>query len=81
VVSLVIGEAKDAIFIFIVIILNSALGTYQEYNAEKSASGLRKLMKIKARVIREGKSYEILSENVVPGDIVYLESGLKVPAV
>ena len=80
VVSLVIGEAKDAIFIFIVIILNSALGTYQEYNAEKSASGLRKLMKIKARVIREGKSYEILSENVVPGDIVYLESGLKVPA-
>lgn len=55
VASVAIGEGKDAIFIFLVIFINSALGTYQEYNAEKSASSLQKLMKIKARVRRDGK--------------------------
>lgn len=80
VASVAIGEGKDAIFIFLVIFINSALGSYQEYNAEKSASALQKLMKIKARVKREGKETEIPSEELVPGDIVLLESGMKVPA-
>ncbi|MFO7938724.1 MAG: HAD-IC family P-type ATPase [Bacteroidales bacterium] len=78
--SVAIGEGKDAIFIFLVIFINSALGTYQEYNAEKSASSLQKMMKIKARVRRDGKETEVPSEEVVPGDIVLLESGMKVPA-
>lgn len=78
--SMAIGEGKDAIFIFLVIFINSALGTYQEYNAEKSASGLQNLIKIKARVRRDGSDQEIDSEKLVPGDVVYLESGLKVPA-
>ncbi len=80
VASVAIGEGKDAIFIFLVIFINSALGTYQEYNAEKSASSLAKLMRIKARVRRDGKEKEIPSEELVPGDIVLLESGMKVPA-
>ena len=80
VASVAIGEGKDAIFIFLVIFINSALGSYQEYNAEKSASSLQKLMKIKARVRREGKETEIHSEKLVPGDVVILESGMKVPA-
>jgi magnesium-transporting ATPase (P-type) len=78
--SVAIGEGKDAIFIFLVIFINSALGTYQEYNAEKSASSLQKLMKIKARVRRDGKETEVPSEELVPGDMVLLESGMKVPA-
>ncbi len=78
--SVAIGEGKDALFIFLVIVINSALGAYQEYNAEKSASSLQKLIKIKARVRREGKETEIPSEELVPGDIVLLESGMKVPA-
>jgi magnesium-transporting ATPase (P-type) len=78
--SIAIGEGKDAIFIFLVILINSALGTYQEYNAEKSANSLQKLMKIKARVRREGKEKETPAEELVPGDIVLLESGMKVPA-
>jgi magnesium-transporting ATPase (P-type) len=78
--SVAIGEGKDAIFIFLVIFINSALGTYQEYNAERSASGLQKLMKIKARVRRDGKETEVPSEVLVPGDIVLIESGVKVPA-
>ena len=78
--SVAIGEGKDAIFIFLVIFINSALGTYQEFNAEKSANSLQKLIKIKARVRRGGEETEVPSEELVPGDIVLLESGMKVPA-
>lgn len=78
--SLAIGEGTDAIFILAVIALNSALGAYQEYHAEKSAAGLQSLLKIIARVRRNGTDREIASEEVVPGDIIILESGYKVPA-
>lgn len=80
VASILIGEAKDAVFIFIVILLNSTLGTYQEYNAEKSASSLQNLMRIRARVRRDGRERMIDAEDLVPGDVVLLESGAKVPA-
>ncbi|MFO7719376.1 MAG: HAD-IC family P-type ATPase [Gillisia sp.] len=78
--SVAIGEAKDAIFIFLVIVINSAIGTYQEYSAEKSAATLQKLLRIKANVRREGKQLSIPSEELVPGDVVLLETGIKVPA-
>lgn len=78
--SVLIGEAKDAVFILLVILINTVIGTYQEYNAEKSASNLQKLLRIKTKVIREGKTLELDSEQLVPGDIVLLESGNKVPA-
>ncbi len=78
--SIVIGEGKDAIFILLVILINSTLGTYQEFKAEKSAESLKSLLKIKARVMRDGSEKTLPSEVLVPGDIVLLESGLKVPA-
>ena len=78
--SIAIGEAKDAAFIFLVILINSGLGAYQEYNAEKSAQSLQNLLKINARVKRNKKDQDIDSKNLVPGDIVLLESGHKVPA-
>lgn len=62
------------------IVINSGLGAYQEYNAEKSAAGLQKLLKINARVKRSGVQMEIPAENLVIGDLVFLESGNKVPA-
>ena len=80
VASLIIGETTDAIFIIIVIVLNSGLGAYQEFSAEKSAASLQNLLKITARVRRGGREFEIQSEELVPGDIVLLESGYKVPA-
>ena len=80
VASAAIGEGTDAVFILIVIALNSGLGAYQEYQAEKSASSLQRLLKIKARVRRSGQERQIPSEEVVPGDIVLLESGNKSPA-
>ncbi|MFO7827482.1 MAG: HAD-IC family P-type ATPase, partial [Bacteroidales bacterium] len=78
--SIAIGEAKDAAFIFLVILINSGLGAYQEYNAAKSAQSLQNLLKISARVKRNKKDQDVDSKNLVPGDIVLLESGLKVPA-
>lgn len=78
--SMVIGEGADAVFILVVIVLNSGLGAYQEYQAEKSAAGLQRLLKITARVRRRGNEVDIPAEEVVPGDIVLLESGNKVPA-
>lgn len=78
--SVVIGEGNDAIFIFIVIFINTAIGAYQEYNAEKSAANLQKLLRIRARIMRDGIEQDIDSEELIPGDLVFLESGSKVPA-
>lgn len=78
--SIAIGEGTDAIFILLVIVINSGLGAYQEYNAEKSAAGLQKLLKVNARVKRSGVQTEIPAEDLVIGDLVFLESGNKVPA-
>ncbi|MCM8817114.1 MAG: HAD-IC family P-type ATPase, partial [Candidatus Omnitrophica bacterium] len=80
IVSIAIGDSKDAIFIFLVILINTAVGTFQEYNAEKNISSLKKLILVKSRVRRDGKELEIMAEDLVPGDIVLLESGMKVPA-
>ncbi len=78
--SLAIGESKDAVFIVLVIIINSGLGTYQEFNAERSAQSLKSLLKIRALVRRDNKKQQLDAEQLVPGDIVFIETGLKVPA-
>ncbi|MFD2203511.1 cation-translocating P-type ATPase [Shivajiella indica] len=78
--SILIGEGEDAIFIFLVILINTFIGTYQEFNAEKSAASLQKLLRIKSKVKRDGSELQLDSEELVPGDLVYLESGNKVPA-
>ncbi|MFA5644482.1 MAG: HAD-IC family P-type ATPase [Patescibacteria group bacterium] len=79
-ISLLLGELVDFIFIISVIILNSALGAWQENKAEKNAVALQNLLKIKARVRRNGFEKNIDAEDLVLGDIVFLESGFKVPA-
>jgi magnesium-transporting ATPase (P-type) len=80
VVSLLIREFYDAIFISAVLLLNAVIGTVQEYSAQRSADALQKMMTTRVRVLREGDAYEIGSEEIVPGDIVLLESGERVPA-
>ncbi len=79
-VSLLIDEFSDAIFISAVLFLNAIIGTIQEYSAQRSADALQKMIMTQVRVLREGESYEINSEELVPGDIVQLESGERVPA-
>lgn len=78
--SVVIGENVNAIFIAMVIIINSIIGTIQEYNARINAEKLQNLIKIKSNVIREGKVVQIDAEELVVGDIIQLETGNKVPA-
>lgn len=78
--ALVIGERIDAGFILFVLLLNAAIGSYQEWKAEKSAMALQQMLKIRAVVERDGVVYETDSDNLVPGDIIWLESGNRVPA-
>jgi len=78
--SLLLGEWSDAIFIFVVLMVNASIGTFQEYSAQRSAEALRRLVHTRTRVIRDGTEFEADAEELVPGDVVLLESGSKVPA-
>jgi len=80
IVTLGISHYKDAIFIFIAVIVNSLLGFYQENKAEKALTELKTYLKQRTRVIREGKEREIDAEEIVPGDIIRLAQGDRVPA-
>lgn len=71
---------KDAVAIFVVVILNGILGYIQESGAEKALAALKSLASSKVRVVREGKPLEIESKELVPGDVMLLEAGVKVPA-
>jgi P-type Ca2+ transporter type 2C len=79
-ISLIMGEIGDGITIFSIIVLNAIMGFIQEYRAEKSLLALKVLTSPKARLKRDGKIIEINAEELVPGDIIFLESGDKVPA-
>lgn len=79
-VTIFLKEYIDSGVIFAVVILNAIIGYIQEYKAEESVRALRKMVVPKARVLRDGKEKEINSEELVPGDIVILSSGTKVPA-
>lgn len=80
IISLAVGEFSDAIFIVLIISINAILGTWQEYKAESSAAALLNLVQVFARIKREGKIMQVNAEDLVPGDFVFLESGVKVPA-
>lgn len=78
--SLAINEPTDAGFISAVLLLNALIGGYQEWKAEQSAQSLKKLLHIRASVERDGETSDISAEEVVPGDVVWIESGNRVPA-
>ncbi len=80
IVTFVIEEYLDGYFILAVLMLNAFIGTYQEYTAALKAESLRRVIKTTATVLRDGKRTSIDSTQIVPGDIVFLESGSKVPA-
>jgi len=79
-ISLLIGELTDAAFITVVVVLNALLGTWQENKAERSAANLQRLLQARARVRRDGREFELPAAELVPGDIVLLASGDRVPA-
>ncbi len=80
VLSASIGDLKDALFILAVLVINALLGSYHEARAERSSRALQKLLRIRVTVTRDGEASEIDAEQLVPGDIIWLESGNRVPA-
>jgi P-type Ca2+ transporter type 2C len=80
IISLVIGEKFDALVIGVILVLNAVLGFIQEYKAEEAIEALRKMASLKAVVLRNGEEKKIDAKEIVPGDIIVLETGEKVPA-
>lgn len=80
VVSAFTGELTDTIVIAVVVVLNAILGFSQEYRAQRALEALRSLAEPTARVIREGQLQEIPAVEVVPGDVIILEAGMRVVA-
>jgi Ca2+-transporting ATPase len=80
IISGVMGEKADAITILIIVIMNSILGFIQEFKTEKSLEALKKLAAPTCKVIRDGKLQVVNAEFLVPGDLIVLESGDKIPA-
>jgi len=80
ILSLVVREWTDAGFIIGVLLLNALIGAIQEYQAQRSAEALEKLVSLDAVAIRDGIPEQIKADQLVPGDVVLLESGTKVPA-
>lgn len=80
IVSLLLGEIVDAVALIIIIAIDVIMGTYQEWKARKDAEALISMIRVTSKVIRNGKEYEINSNEVTVGDILVLESGDKIPA-
>ncbi|MBM7623354.1 calcium-transporting P-type ATPase, PMR1-type [Sporohalobacter salinus] len=75
-----LGQMDDAIAIIAIVILNAIMGFVQEYRAEKSLQALKKLAAPEATVLRDNKKQKISTDELVPGDILYLKQGDKIPA-
>ena len=73
-------EWLDGAAILVVILINAGIGFYMEYQAELSMAALKKLSLLSAKVIRSGTTTAINAEELVPGDLVFLEAGDMVPA-
>jgi len=80
VISLVMGEFDNAIIIGVVILLNSVVGFFQEYKSEEALSALRNLVREKTTVFRDGARREIDATELVPGDVVVINEGSRIPA-
>ena len=79
-ISVLLGELSDGAFIAMVLFVNASIGTWQEWKAESGAAALETVLKDTADVRRDGSEQEVAREELVPGDIVLLESGDLVPA-
>jgi Ca2+-transporting ATPase len=79
-ISFLIGETVDAATIAVIVILNSVVGFIQEYRSEKAMEAMKKLTAPKARVLRDDDETVIPAREIVPGEIVLLEAGDRIPA-
>jgi len=80
IISIIVSDWKDAIAIVAIVLLNTIIGLFQEYRAEKAMNALKQMASPFVKVRRSGKTKEIDSKDLVPGDIIFLEAGSKIPA-
>lgn len=80
VVTALLADWVDAGVILMVVLINALIGFFQEGKAEKAIDAIRNILTHEAMVLRDGRKISIGAENLVPGDIVFLQSGDKVPA-
>lgn len=80
VISIFMGEVTEAVAIITIVIINGVLGFIQEYRTERTMEALKELAAPTARVVRDGKTEEVPASEVVPGDLILLEAGDRVPA-
>lgn len=80
VISFFLGEITSGALVFIILIVNAIIGAAQEYSAEKAVISLQNFIPNYTKALRNGVVSRINSENLVPGDIIFLESGEKIPA-
>lgn len=78
--SIYMKSYRDAIILGVIVLINAVISFFQEYRAERMMESLKSLAKAKAKVIRGGKTVEIESDQLVPGDVVMLEEGDAIPA-
>ncbi len=78
--SAILAEVADAIVIFVIILFAAGLGFIQEYRAERSMETLKKMAAPNASVLRDGEETEIPARDLVPGDIILLRTGDRIPA-
>lgn len=80
VVSVLMGEASEAIAIIVIVLVNAILGFIQEFRTERTLEALRNMSAPTANVMRDGRATVIPAHEIVPGDVILLKSGDKVPA-
>ncbi|MBN1201514.1 MAG: cation-translocating P-type ATPase [Anaerolineae bacterium] len=80
VISLFVGDTSDAIVILAIVVLNAALGFFQEYQAEQALAALGAMQTPHVRVRRDGHVHEVSAIELVPGDVVLLDAGNRIPA-
>jgi len=80
IVSGALGEWADTVVILIIVLLNAALGVFQENKAEQALKALKAMTKNMVKVQRAGKISQVEADNIVPGDIVLLDAGDSIPA-
>ncbi|MBY7142374.1 cation-transporting P-type ATPase [Virgibacillus sp. NKC19-3] len=80
ILTIITGHYADTIVILMVVLINAAIGYFQENKAEKALEGIKKMLSLESTVIRDGKRTVVSSSDLVPGDIVLLSPGDKIPA-
>ncbi|MFQ6026589.1 MAG: cation-translocating P-type ATPase [Dehalococcoidia bacterium] len=80
VVSLAVGEVTDALVIVVILMLNGILGFVQEWRAERAIEALQRMLSPQSTVVRDGREQTIEAADIVPGDLVTLDLGNRVPA-